>query len=76
MLHFFENNSFCVYFFPIIFNFLMSIKLMIINEKRSNEFSDFNLPPIISSPVLIYFKNFLHAYIRPFILKSALPQYF
>ena len=48
---------------------------MIINEKCSNEFSDFNIPPIIS-PVLIYLKKFLHAYIRPFILKSALPQYF
>ena len=50
---------------------------MIINEKYSNEFSDFNLPPIISPPVLIYFENFLHAYyFRPFILKSTCPQYF
>ena len=49
---------------------------MIINEKCSNKFSDFNLPPIISPPVLIYFKKILHAYICPFILKSALPQYF
>ena len=43
-----------------------------IKEKCSNEFSDFNLPPIISPPVLIYF---LHARIRPFILKNALHQY-
>ena len=49
---------------------------MIINEKCSNEFSDFNLPPIICRPVLIYFFNFLHAGIRPFNLKTALPQYF
>ena len=49
---------------------------MIINEKCSNEFSDFNVPPIISPQVLIYFFIFLHACIRPFILKTALPQYF
>ena len=47
---------------------------MIINEKRSNEFSDFNLPPIIS--INIFKKNFTCIYIRPFILKSAFPQYF
>ena len=30
----------------------------------------------MSPPLLIYFLKNLHAYIRPFILKSALPQYF
>ena len=46
---------------------------MIINEKCSNEFSDFNLPPIISISIYIYF-FFLHARINPFILKNTLPQ--
>ena len=47
---------------------------MMINEKCSNEFSDFNLPPIISPPCINIFLKILHAYIRPFVLKSAFPQ--
>ena len=46
---------------------------MVIIGKCFEEFSDYNLPPIIS--INIFFQ-FLHARICPFILKNALPQYF